>query len=429
MSDTVDNFRCHAPEICAIPAIDLPELTRLTLPGGAQLCCIGGGTTQVVEINVVREGGLSEVSDLGARSLLNPMRREGAESISAEEFNALLEFHGANFNNSISSHHSSTRLVTLASKLPALLNAFADITLHPSFEPARFNVIREREAQRQRLNQLKVKWLASDLADRHAMGAGHPLITDVTPDDILSVTLDRVRQSHSQFEKAPLTIYVAGAVTDDLMRRIADAFSEIEISDTSNLNVCKFSPTRPGTAHIERSDSMQCAVAMTLPAIPRNHPDYVDLHIAVTALGGYFGSRLMTQIRERRGLTYGITAGLLGYIDGAYVKIEAEAEANSASLIIDAVANELQRLAIYPPTGSELQRLRQSQTATLMAMLDNPFTVSASYITSQKAGFPTDYFAAKREALATLTPGRIADVASKYLRPELLDAVVAGPKL
>ncbi len=91
-------------------------------------------------------------------------------------------------------------------------------------------------------------------------------------------------------------------------------------------NVMPPAPTA-GFRRIDLPDSRQAAVSIAIPAIMRSHPDYELLRLAVTGLGGYFGSRLNTELREERGLTYGVSAALVGSLDGALCRLPPSADA------------------------------------------------------------------------------------------------------
>ena len=179
--------------------------------------------------------------------------------------------------------------------------------------------------------------------------------------------------------------------------------------------------------HTDFPESMQNAIAMGIPAISRHHEDYVPLRLTVMALGGYFGSRLMTNIREEKGLTYGIGAALMGGHEGSHAYISAKCDSNFTDKVISEIKAELVRLASDPPRGEELERLRMHAYVSLLEILDTPKSIMDYYRTMLIAGTPADYLERQLKGITGLSSDVISEMASKYLRPELLRTSIAGP--
>ena len=137
----------------------------------------------------------------------------------------------------------------------------------------------------------------------------------------------------------------------------------------------------------------------------------------------------MTNIREEKGLTYGIGASLLGMLDGAYIQISADTDNSSVGALVEEVRHEMEYLAENPPQGEELLRFRRAMGSNLASLLETPYSV-ADYLASMLiSGIRPGYFARQVDILRDLTPNDIAAMARKYLRPELLSTAVAGDNL
>ena len=141
------------------------------------------------------------------------------------------------------------------------------------------------------------------------------------------------------------------------------------------------------------------------------------------ALGGYFGSRLMSNIREDKGLTYHISAVLMGEHNESMALVSALCDKSYTEQVVAEISEELRRLAANPPEGEELSRLKLHAMTDLAEMLDNPANVMSYYITQLLVGTPADYFAAQQQALRALSPEIISDMAARYLTPEKMITV------
>ena len=165
---------------------------------------------------------------------------------------------------------------------------------------------------------------------------------------------------------------------------------------------------------------------MGMPLVDRHHPDYPLLHVAAIALGGYFGSRLMMNLREDKGYTYGVNASLLGVHEGSWLRISFECSHEHVDAAIAQVRLELERLVSYPPRGEELERMRRSALVSHLETLASPLEIVAFYRNMLLSNLPVDYFEAKQNAILTVTPEDISRIAAKYLRPEYLRIAVVG---
>ena len=165
-----------------------------------------------------------------------------------------------------------------------------------------------------------------------------------------------------------------------------------------------------------------------MPSIPRSHPDYETLRAVVVALGGYFGSRLMTVIREEKGLTYGISAALLGHREGSYITISSQCDNRYTNTVVEEIGKEIARLACEPMSEDELTTLKRYIRSNLAASFDTPFSAMDYFTTQRHVGSPPDYLDRQQRALDRLTPNVIMDFARKYLVEPDKYITIAGKK-
>ena len=219
-----------------------------------------------------------------------------------------------------------------------------------------------------------------------------------------------------------------GNITPALIEKISKTFSAtIPAGHAPELSLAPFVPAPAGDLIISRLEhASQCAGNITLPAIRRDHPDYLPLYMAVYALGGYFGSRLMLNIREDKGLTYGISASLQGHIEGSIIGISAETDNRNCFRLIDEVGAEMLRLASDPPKDDELTRMRRSAISEQITVADSPVYIVNQHISQQTLNLPENYIKNKLNAINTITSEQIAEVASRYLIPSLNRTAIAG---
>lgn len=424
-----DSFRRQAPPVVELPTLHIPEIRRKQLPDGGELNIYNKPGMPVVYLSAVTRGGVAEAKSPAIATLTSVMRREGSMEFNRETIAETLDFNGAVLRNDMTSHHLTQSLYSLESRLPNVIDLFADTICRPVFPSKEFATRREALANNIELSYENVSYLANVECEKQIMGGSHPLASADSPDDTRHISTDCLKEFYGQRVAADnLQLFVCGDISHETERMITEAFSKRTVTGQQNrLNIQKFDAVEAGDIRIIRkSMSSQSCVMLSLPAIPRSHPDYLPLHLTVYALGGYFGSRLMLNIREDKGLTYGISASMPGYIDDAYICISAETDNAYVWQVVDEIRNEMTRLASNPYHGDELTRLKQSALSSQASILDSPISILDQYVISVTQGLPENYFNAKQTAIESLTPEIIREMTLKYLNPESIRISIAG---
>lgn len=422
-------FRQTSPPVHPIIATGLPPMDKFITPGGITIHSLHRADTPVVAISAVVRGGFAEIGQWGASWLKALGQSEATRSYPDGMVARIIDYNGAQLKSSADAHFTTFAMMALETKIDTLLPLFAEIVGCPTFPERELAVTREMLASNIEVSMENVGFLSAIEADRQFMGADHPLAGFESPQEIraLSAT-DMIRLQERLSSKGALELFVWGNITPGLIRRIADAFDGIIPSSPAiELNIQPFEAVAAGDCRlIVKPEASQSAVALTIPSIPRSYPDYLPLNIAVYALGGYFGSRLMLNIREEKGLTYGISSSLVGYLDGSAVTISAETDNRHCHRLIDEVRAELRNLAVNPPSADELTRMKRSAMSEQIAAADSAPSIVQHHITRHTLNLPETYFTDKIRTIANITPEQIAEIAGRYLNPDSLRIAIAG---
>ncbi len=407
-------------------------MEREVLPGGTVLNVYNSGDDPINSLNVITAGGRCEGASDYVGQISAALAGEGTARYDSAMIADAFDFCGSWVSSGAMSHFISHRVFSLNSKFDRVLPFFRSMITEPVFPEDAFERERIRMVKSLELNRKSVLWNAEACGNRMIMGENHPLARIATAEGIAELNVEQIRAFNRRWNRAGNRhVYLSGKITHDVRNAVREAFSaESDDVQVPEIELNGFNPVPALTEEFMAvNGAVQNAVCMYLPAIPRSHPDYIPLHIAVTALGGYFGSRLNQNIREEKGLTYGINAMLIGQLDGAYVEIAAQCDAGSTRRLIDEVVKEMEMLATNPPEGDELARLCQSAVGSQFDTVSTPLSICDFHCTELTVGCPPGYFDAKSRALQTLSPEYIADAARKYLRAEFLRTAIAGKKV
>lgn len=427
-TNTDQSFRNIAPPVKPMTAFSLPKVRRRMLPSSIELIVYDRCDVACNSLTFIMPGGSCEMGPLSYSSLISIMRNEGTRSFSDDEINSCLDFNGSWLKCAASVHHTSIQMRSLNKRLADTLPVFRSVIFEPTMPEDILEVRRESLARRLEVAMTDVDFLASCKFTELAAGKNHPEALVDDPDDVRAVTSDTLLKLINDCETPSRgQLFLCGMITPDIEELVAATFSEIPAGPDNGIKITPYSPAPAGTVEkVEKPDASQSAVMMMLPGVMRRDPDHIPLHITVSALGGYFGSRLMLNIRERLGLTYGISASLNSSANGSYIQIMADTACDSVERLREEVARELERMSTEPPRGEELTRLRQSLLSQQASIVDSPFSIMNYYAGAVTADIPEGYFDAKLRAIASLTSDTIAETAARYLRPDLLRTAIAG---
>ncbi|MBQ9077893.1 MAG: insulinase family protein [Muribaculaceae bacterium] len=425
--DTLD--RKTPPPVSGFAELHIPEVRHLTLDNGIPLTVLDSGEQEVNRLTLAWDGGIAETRLHAIASLTSNMLREGSRHHSGSEIAETFDYNGSWLKSSVMSHHTSVVAHSLNSRTAEILPILSEIVTEPVFPEKEFSVLREKAARSIELEREKVEYYSSVNLRRMTMGHNHPLAHNDEPDEVRAISTEDLYTHHQRvFNKATCEIFLAGRITPAIEETVNRNFGIGERpAESISLDILPFSPSDGDRLKItKRDNALQSSVKIAIPTIGRDHPDYIPLRIAIIALGGYFGSRLMTNIREDKGYTYGINASLLGYREGGLITISSQCDNRYVNPLLDEVKKEITRLAseTFPP--DELERVKKHVMTQLASTLDSPFTMMDYYENIRYTPTPPDYFPQQIRAVESLTTDDIPRLISKHIDPERLYTSICG---
>ncbi len=421
--------RTVIPEVKEFGLLSAPVPEYITLSNGIRLAILDQGEQEVNRLTISWSGGTADVDSPAALIVAAELIKEGCKSLTGEEIAEALDFNGAWLRISPSHHFTVLTLHSLNSRFKNVLPIIGEIISSPAFPQEEFEIIKEKVARSRELEAKKVTFHASEADRRLVFGENHPMSRTTTPDDIRRVTIDDINRVYKQvFRSYPPVTFIAGRITDEIRHDTISVLESLTFDNNNDRHITTV-PLSPSTVRsmiIDRPESLQTAVKLSIPAISRSDADYNDLRLATMALGGYFGSRLMSNIREDKGYTYGISAGLLGYPEGGVITIDSQCDNTYTNLLIDETINEINRLKSDPMDSDELSHVRRYAMTSLAATLDSPFSIMDYYINLRHYAMPADYFMKQQTAIRELSADTIMKMARKYYNLDNLYTSVAG---
>ncbi len=423
--------RSKAPRTYGFGQVRMEPVEPVVLPrSGVTANIIGGGSDDLNMVSLYVAGGrlLQPASPVAAlTATLVPC---GSATRSAGDVAEALDYHGSWKSEQVSDFYIEHSLYSLGGHLEHTLPVMVDCLANASFAAADFERVKTRTATNVAVRRQKVRKRAMARLAQLYWGENHPLAADPTPEQVLAIDRDVVVDYYKQYyRRNNLRVVLAGRIDDKMVDLVDRVLADMLPPDALPPAQRPVVPRRPADDRdvvIEMPDSSQAAVAMTLDGVPRAHPDYLALRVAVMALGGYFGSRLMSNIREDKGLCYDIQAYLSGRAGDGHVTIVTECNADSVDVVVGEIHRELRRLATRPMSRAELESVRQHMLSELARTLDTPFYIASQVAAEWLYGIYPEYFNRQVEVVKNITPAELRTIAARYFTPHTLRSVVVG---
>ena len=412
-------------------AVQMPE--RMVLSNGIPLNVLNAGENEVVRIDFLIKGGRwQQVQPLQAL-FSNRMLREGTRRFTAAEIADRLDYYGAWLELSSASEHAYLTLYSLNKYLPETLDVLESIVKEPIFPEKELGVIIDTNIQQFLVNSSKVDFLAHRGLLKAVFGERHPGGRLVQEEDYHRITPSVLRDFYNRYyHSGNCSIYLSGKVTDECIRKVEQLFgSEPFGTGFRKPEKKEYLPvvSEEKRIFIERPDALQSAVRMGMLSLDRNHPDYLKLRVLVTLFGGYFGSRLMSNIREEKGYTYGISAGVMPYPGQGVLAVNAETANEFVEPLIAEVYHEIDRLQNDLVPAEELSMVQNYMSGEMCRSYESAFSLADAWIFVQISGLRDSYFTDALDAVKNVTPEEIRELAGKHLCKEKLKEVISGKKM
>ena len=412
-------------------AVQMPQ--RFIMPNGVPLNILNSGDNEVVRIDLLIEGGRWHQSQHLQALFTNRMLREGTLRYSALEIAEKLDYYGAWLELSSASEYAYITLYSLNKYLPQTLDVLESIVKEPAFPEKELGVVAENNIQQFIVNSSKVDFLAHRALMKAVYGGQHPCGRLVQKEDYKRITPDVLRKFYDRYyHSRNCTIYVSGKVGDDCVRRIEDLFGrEAFGKGFQKPEKTDFIPVSSVDKRIfvEYADVMQSAVRMGMLSLERCHPDYLKARVMVTLFGGYFGSRLMSNIREEKGYTYGISAGIAPYPGQGILVINTETANEFVEPLVREVYHEIDRLQNDPVPEDELFMVKNYMLGEMCRSYESAFSLADAWMFVQVSGFGDTHFEDALNTIKNITPEEIRELAGRYLCKEKLKEVISGKKM
>lgn len=422
--------RTQAPPYQIIKKVSIPKATTLPLDNDLLLHVINIGEQPVLRLECLFETGSWVEEVAGTSYFAIKMLMEGTNSRSGAELSDAFEGMGAFTDFAHSADRLGITVYSLKRNLPAILELVKEMITTASFPEKEFEDLKNITLQNLKVNQEKTAWLASTGSRQALFGKNHPYGRVQDESSIEALQLSDVQQYYEHFIKhGRFRIIASGQVGDEEIAAISQYFGQLRELDSPYEPSEGFSiPFQPQSAVIERPESIQSSIRIGKRLFTRDDPDYFKMLVTNEVLGGYFGSRLMKNIREEKGLTYGISSSVVSLHREGYFMIGTDVKKDLTQLTIDEIHKEIKRLQTELVPEEELQNVKNFMAGEFAGSLNTAFEVADRQKILLLDNLPEDFFDLYISQIHATTGEDILEMANKHLQIEEMVEIIAGGK-
>ena len=421
--------RALAPVYGEVENIELIRAKPLVLANGLKLFSIDGGEQDLVRIEFI----FSNTDYDSAKPLqtfaTNTMLNDGTSELSSTQIADKIDYYGAFLQTEYANDHSTVTLFTLNKHLANTLPIVKAIISDSIFPQVELDTLIRNQKQK-----LSVSLEKNDFLSRKTFS--HVLFGDTLYGyDIAAADYDKLSrdQLNTYFKLAyqpkNCTVIISGKVNEDTITLIDKYFgSDWNNSIDVKENEFKFTMGSGQEHFLERADALQSAIRIGQVSINRKHADFPGLQVLNTIFGGYFGSRLMANIREDKGFTYGIGSALVSLKNTGYFFIASEVGAEVCSATLTEIEKEITLLKEQPVTEGELALVRNYMLGSMLGSLENALSHADKFKNVYFSGLDYDYYKNYINTVRNIGPDELQALANQYLNFNSFEKVIVGKK-
>jgi zinc protease len=422
--------RTIAPDFKVVQTVNLPGPQTYTLDNGIALHVINIGEQPVVRLECIFEAGNWYESEAAASYFAVKMLTEGVDGMTSQEISEAFDQLGAFTELTHTSDRVGIVVYCLSRFLPEVLPLVQKLIRSATFPEKEFQELKNITVQNLKVNREKTAYLATTEFRARLFGAGHPYGQSQRTDEIEALGMDAVRAHYERFIRdGKFTAVLAGQITEADVQHVNATLGQ----NSFDIEAGKFSfqasePYQGDEAIVDRPESVQSSIRMGRVLFNRHHPDYFKMLVTNEILGGYFGSRLMKNIREEKGLTYGISSHVVTLRNEGYLMIGTDVKKEFTKQTIDEIKKEISRLQTELVGPEELQTVKSFMAGEFAGSLNTAFEVADRRKILLLDSLPANFFNQYIDRVHATTAEDVMEMANNYLRADDMMTVIAGGK-
>ena len=421
--------RTIPPKIKPAKQVDFLKAATTICSNGTPIHYINHGEQDVIRLQFAFDAGTYFQSKPLLAAAVNKLLLEGTTKYSSQEIANFFENRGAFVQAEVEADKGIIHVYSLTKNLKELLPFLHEVistAIFPEDELASYLSIQQQNFA---VNSQKVGFMAKNNFLNTVLGDKSRYASKVTAEDYKHISrADLIEFYDTYYIGGQLNIFASGKVTAETLGLLEDVFGAGKRKEPNAERVVneEIEGSSKSELLLPKENALQSAIRMGKPIISKHHEDFPALFFTNTVLGGYFGSRLMSNIREDKGYTYGIGSGLVAYKNAAYFLISTEVGAEVTEATISEIEKEVKRLQTELLDEKELNLVKNYLRGSILKNFDGAFAAMDRFRSIDTLGLGYDYYENLMRNIQAMTAVKVQEMAVKYLQLNSFKKIIAG---
>ncbi len=416
--------RSVAPAFLAPGKFQLPKPQVRTLLNGGHLYALNAGTQPVIKLEFVFRAGIRFESQPAVSLCTSRMLMEGTSSYSSAAIAGILDQYGAFAEIQPGFDYANFVLHIPTEHFARVLPVIDEILHQPVFPQHELDLLKQIQIQQIKVNEQKNSYLASRLF-RSKLFPDHPYGNVVTAESIDGISAGLLEEFYKERFYGKFDIFLTGQFDASLIDLISTLPKKFEVGQTGANGYPKIQDVY-FEEHAPKEDSLQSSIHMGRRCINRTHPDFPLLLLLNEVFGGYFGSRLMQNIREEKGFSYSIHSHVASMLEDAFFIIGTDVKIDTKDQTIDEIGKEILKIKSEPIGHAELIEARNHLKGSILNTLTTPFAITEKWKNIYQYGLGEDFYSKLFNRLDTIDEVELMAFANEQLFSQPLSLVAVG---
>ena len=416
------------PQFNGVENINLIHPESSELKNGCKIFTFNSGGQDLVRIEWIFRNVRFDPKKPLLNVAVNTMLTEGTNKLTAAQIADKIDFYGAFFQVDYSYDHSQVTLFTLTKHLQTTLPIVKDILTDSIFPEKELETFVRNQQQKLQVSLQKNDFVARREFNKALYGDTIYGLA-AQPEDFQSLKREDLLATFKQmYQPRNCNIIIAGKADPQILEAVTATFEGAwgEVTTPADTTQPDLQPSAERFIYVEKADALQSAIRIGTPFVNRTHPDFPGLQVLNTVLGGYFGSRLMANIREDKGYTYGIGSGMSSFRQTGAFFIASEVGADVCKAAVVEIEKEVNLLKDELIIEEELSLVRNFMLGSLLGSLENVLSHADKFKNLYFAGLDYDYYERYTQTVKNITAEELKALANKYFDFDGFYKVIVG---
>jgi zinc protease len=416
------------PQFNGVENINLIHPESSQLKNGCKIFTFNSGGQDLVRIEWIFQNSRFDPEKPLLNVAVNTMLTDGTSKLTAAQIADNIDFYGAFLQVDYSYDYSQVTLFTLTKHLQATLPVVKDILTDSIFPEKELATYVRNQQQKLQVSLQKNDFVARREFNKALFGETIYGLA-AQPEDFQSLKREDLLVNFKQmYQPANCNIIIAGKADPQILEAVTSTFEGVwgDVTTIADTTQPDLQPSAERFIYIEKPDALQSAIRIGTPFINRVHPDFPGMQVLNTVLGGYFGSRLMANIREDKGYTYGIGSGMSAFKQTGSFFIASEVGADVCKAAVTEIEKEVTLLKTDLIPDEELSLVRNFMLGSLLGSLENVMSHADKFKNLYFAGLDYDYYERYTQTVKNITAEELKVLANKYLDFDNFYKVIVG---